>query len=143
MHGYFRSRLYKYKSAFAFIFSFIGIIYSDEAQSTSFHFRHLTNNEGLSDGVVHSFAQDKYGFMWIGTSNGLNRFDGINIKAFFSKQNDSTTLTNNYVQSLYCDSKNNLWIGTFSGLCRYDYPSNRFIRYSTPKPNIVNDIRED
>ena len=107
------------------------------------NFRHLTNSEGLSDGVVHAFYQDQFGYIWIGTSHGLNRFDGIDIKAFFSKTGDSTSLLNNFVQSLYCDSKQRLWVGTFSGLCRYDYSSNRFIRYASSKPIQINDILED
>jgi ligand-binding sensor domain-containing protein len=53
------------------------------AQTTSFNFRSLTDADGLSDGVVHGFVQDQYGFIWIGTSYGLDRFDGINIKPYF------------------------------------------------------------
>src|SRR4030095_8140532 len=113
------------------------------SQVTSFNFRHLTNTEGLSDGVVHDFVQDKYGFIWIGTSYGLNRFDGINIKSFFSKSGDSSSIANNLVQSLYCDSKSNLWIGTYTGLCRYDYSTNRFINYQSSKPVLVDAMMED
>ncbi len=119
-------------------------IYSPvQSQTTSFNFRRLTNSEGLSDGVVHAFAQDKYGFMWIGTHYGLNRFDGINIKNYFSSPGDTGSLANNYVESLYCDSKGNLWVGTFRGLCRYDYSSNKFVNYTCPKAIAINDIQED
>jgi ligand-binding sensor domain-containing protein len=116
---------------------------SSPSQVTTFNFRRLTSNEGLSDGIVHSFVQDKYGYIWIGTTYGLNRFDGINIKSFFLKPGDSTTLINNHVQSLYCDKKNNLWVGTAGGLCRYNYPTNKFINYSSPTSFTINDIRED
>jgi ligand-binding sensor domain-containing protein len=119
-------------------------IYSPvQSQTTSFNFRRLTNSEGLSDGVVHAFAQDKYGFMWIGTHYGLNRFDGINIKNYFSSPGDTGSLANNYVESLYCDSKANLWVGTFRGLCRYDYSTNKFVNYTCPKAIAINDIQED
>jgi ligand-binding sensor domain-containing protein len=114
-----------------------------QAQTTAFNFRHLTDAEGLSDGVVHAFVQDQYGFMWIGTSYGLDRFDGINIKSYFAKNGDTTSLGNNFIQSLYLDSKSNLWIGTFTGVCRYDYSTNRFINYKGSSPTIVNDILED
>ena len=113
------------------------------AQTTSFTFRRLTNTEGLSDGVVHAFIQDKYGFLWIGTSYGLNRFDGMSIKTWFYGKDDSTSLDNNFIQSLYCDSKDNLWVGTLSGLCRYDYTTNRFTRYSSPPSLVIYAIRED
>ncbi|HMK24751.1 MAG TPA: two-component regulator propeller domain-containing protein [Chitinophagaceae bacterium] len=114
-----------------------------KSQTTSFNFRRLTNTEGLSDGIVRAFVQDKYGFIWIGTSYGLNRFDGINIKNYFSSPADPGSLGDSYVLSLYTDSKNNLWIGTFRGLCRYDYSSNKFVNYVAPKAIAINDIRED
>jgi len=112
------------------------------AQVTTFNFRRLGANEGLSDGIVHAFVQDKYGYLWVGTTYGLNRFDGVNIKTFFSKPGDSTSLLDNYVRSLYCDKNNNLWVGTMQGLCRYDYATNKFIRYASPSFTIIT-IRED
>ncbi len=114
-----------------------------QSQATSFNFRHLTNTEGLSDGVVRAIVQDKYGYMWIGTSYGLNRFDGISIKGYFSKRGDSTSIGNNFIQSLYRDSKSNIWIGTFSGLSRYDDTRDQFVNYSSPRPILINDIIED
>jgi ligand-binding sensor domain-containing protein len=113
------------------------------AQPTSYNFRNLTTNEGLSDGIVRSIAQDAYGFMWFGTSYGLNRFDGITVKTFFSKTGDSSSLISNYIVSLYCDTKGNLWVGTLKGLCRYDYASNSFIRYTAPVAFQINDIKQD
>jgi ligand-binding sensor domain-containing protein len=114
-----------------------------QSQTTSFNFRRLTNTEGLSDGVVHAFVQDKYGFIWIGTNYGLNRFDGINIKTWYSNPRDRGSLADNYIQSLYCDSKANLWVGTIHGLSRYDYSANKFINYAGPKAIVINDIKED
>src|SRR6185436_18069341 len=89
------------------------------AQPAYYNFRHLTSAEGLSDGVVHAFAEDKYGFIWIGTSFGLNRFDGISVRSWFTKTGDSNSLIHNFIQSLFRDSKKNLWVGTYRGLCRY------------------------
>jgi ligand-binding sensor domain-containing protein len=127
------------------IFLFIQISFCASAlsQATSFNFRRLSTNEGLSDGIIHSFVQDKYGYIWIGTTYGLNRFDGINVRTFFSKPDDSTTLIDNYVMSVYCDKNNNLWVGTMKGLCRYDYATNKFIRYGSPITFTINDFRED
>jgi len=112
-------------------------------QVPSFNFRHLTTNDGLTDGVVRAIVQDKYGFMWIGTSYGLNRFDGISMKTYFSKHREPNSLPDNYVQSLYCDTKGDLWIGTLKGLSRYDYIQNRFINYAAPKDVGIIDILED
>src|SRR5436189_5825298 len=97
---------------------------SSNEQVSSFYFRALTTNDGLSDGIVRAISQDKYGFIWIGTSYGLNRFDGTGIKAFFAKKADSTSLPNNYISSLYQDANGDLWLGTLKGLCRYDYQHN-------------------
>ena len=114
-----------------------------QSQTTSFYFRRLTNAEGLSDGSVQAMVQDKYGFVWIGTSYGLNRFDGITIKTFFSKHGDSSSLGNNYIHSLYCDTKANLWVGTFHGLSRYNYSTNTFVNYTSSRPVIITSILED
>jgi len=127
------------------LFLFIQVIFFSAArsQATSFNFRRLTNAEGLTDGVVHCLVQDKYGFMWIGTKYGLNRFDGITIKTFFSRHGDSSSLGNNDIRSLYSDTKANLWVGTLHGLCRYNYSTNSFINYTAPRPVIITGILED
>jgi len=114
-----------------------------QSQTTSLNFRHLTTNDGLSDGSVHAFVQDKYGFIWIGTSYGLNRFDGINVKNYFSNHAGQGSLNDNLIESLYCDAKGNLWIGSIKGLNRYDYAQNRFIKYTTSKDVIITDMHED
>ncbi len=125
------------------IFFLIVVNLSANCQVPSFNFRHLTTNDGLSDGIVHAIVQDKYGFIWIGTSYGLNRFDGINMKNFFSNPREQGSLSDNLIQSLYCDAKGNLWIGTMKGLDRYDYAQNRFINYGAPKDVVITDMHED
>ncbi|HET6769986.1 MAG TPA: two-component regulator propeller domain-containing protein, partial [Chitinophagaceae bacterium] len=143
MSHYFVVNIARWRIA-AFLFLIHAIIYSPvQSQPTSFNFRRLTNAEGLSDGIVHAFVQDKYGFIWIGTKYGLNRFDGINIKTFFSKHGDSSSLGNDYIFSLYCDTKANLWIGTFHGLCRYNYSTSSFVNYTAPRKVIITGILED
>ena len=132
-----------WRIATVFFFVHVNIFVHVQAQTTSFNFRRLTNAEGLSDGIVHAFVQDKYGFIWIGTKYGLNRFDGITIKTFFSKHGDSSSLGSDYILSLYCDMKANLWIGTFRGLCRYNYSTNSFVNYTSPRPVIITGILED
>src|SRR5215471_16903953 len=126
-----------------FIVFLIIVQLSSNEQVSSFNFRSLTTNDGLSDGIVRAISQDKYGFIWIGTSYGLNRFDGISVKTYFSIKGDSTSLPDNYIQSLYQDKKGNLWIGTLKGLCRYDYARNCFISYKTAQDLVITDMQED
>jgi ligand-binding sensor domain-containing protein len=130
------------KKAFAIVLLMIVQLSSNE-QVSSFYFRSLNTNDGLSDGIVRAISQDKYGFIWIGTSYGLNRFDGISMKTYFSQNGDTTSLPDNYIQSLYQDKKGNLWIGTLKGLCRYDYIHNCFTQYRATQIPVVVDMRED
>jgi ligand-binding sensor domain-containing protein len=143
MYRQFIVNIARWKIILLLIFVQANSFFPAKSQTTSFNFRRLTNSEGLSDGIVRAFVQDKYGFIWIGTSYGLNRFDGINIKNYFSSPGDPGSLGDSYVLSLYTDSKNNLWVGTFHGLCRYDYSSNKFVNYVAPKAISINDIKED
>lgn len=113
------------------------------AQAPSFNFRHLTTSNGLSDGTVHAITQDKYGFIWIATSYGLNRFDGIAVKSFFSNKKDSNSLNSNYILSVFSDKNGNLWIGTDNYLYRYNYATNNFTSYKTQKPVVIYDIQQD
>lgn len=100
-------------------------------------FRHLTVENGLSQNAVIAISQDSHGFIWMGTPNGLNRYDGYRIRQFQSRPNDSTTLSAGSVLATLHDSRKNLWIGTFSGLSRYDERLDRFVRINMPVKNSV------
>ena len=97
-------------------------------------------SERFSSGLINDVCQDQYGYIWIATENGLNKFDGYRFTTYLSHPNDSTTLGSNIVTSLYCDKQGQLWVGTRTGLSRYDYTTDRFIRYTFPsqaKPRIT------
>lgn len=79
-------------------------------------FRSLDINNGLSQNTVHAILQDKQGFMWFGTKDGLDRYDGISFRAFMK---ESGTLGNNFITSLYEDQQGQIWIGTDVGLYVY------------------------
>jgi signal transduction histidine kinase/ligand-binding sensor domain-containing protein len=90
-------------------------------------FGKITVEDGLSNSYVNCLLQDSYGFMWFGTDDGLNRFDGYEIKIFRNIPDDSTSLSGNIIWSLFEDSKRYLWIGTKSGkLNRYDPINDKF-----------------
>ncbi|MDM7925478.1 MAG: two-component regulator propeller domain-containing protein [bacterium] len=77
---------------------------------------------------VMAIAEDGHGFMWFGTEDGLNRFDGYAFTVYRSSADDSTTVSNNYVSVLLTDRKKRLWAGTRDGLCRYVPDLDAFIR---------------
>ena len=70
--------------------------------------------------MVTACIQDNDGFVWIGTRDGLNRFDGYSFKVFRHDPEVSSTLGSNWITSLNCDQTGNLWVGTLAGLFRYD-----------------------
>ena len=94
-------------------------------------FEHITVKDGLSSNSVTAIAQDHQGFIWVGTSNGLNRYDGYRFKTYFHSNSDSNSLVNNDVQRLYCDKKGRLWISTEDGVSCFIPAQNRFINFST------------
>jgi len=95
-------------------------------QAKDYNFRHYKVEDGLSSNTVRAIIQDHNGFMWFGTEDGLNRFDGYSFKVFRSVLGDTTSLGNNYVYSLMEDQDHKLWIGTEEGVYIYDYESERF-----------------
>lgn len=92
-------------------------------------------SEGLSEKSVTCILQDKKGFMWFGTRNGLNRYDGVEFKIYEFVYGDSTSVSGNFINSLAEDSLGNIWVGTLdAGLNLYDRERDNFIRYQ-PKAN--------
>lgn len=99
------------------------------AQGDEIQFSHITIEDGLSLNVVTKVYQDKRGFMWFGTYNGLNRFDGYNFKVFLPRPLNPNSISNHSILSMCEDDTGNLWIGTFDGLNKYDYRTERFTVY--------------
>src|ERR1035437_2983387 len=141
-----RMQRIKFVIFFAFVSSLAAAkIYSPE-------FRNYSIDNDLSQCYVPSIENDKYGFIWFGTYDGLNRFDGINFKVFRHDPNDVNSLCCNFISSLCYDSSNNLWVGTRQGLCLMNMPSNNFspiFMYDKHKQNkakidkYINTIVED
>ena len=91
------------------------------AASTDFWFRHFSVEDGLSSNSVRAIMQDKYGFMWLGTDDGLNRYDGTTIKVY----NLNPQGSNDYISSLY-DTTDNIWVGTEGWVYIFDYETESF-----------------
>lgn len=100
---------------------------STAAQQKDFTFRQVTASQGLADGVVLAIGQDKYGYIWISTLSGLNRFNGYAVLPYFNDAKDSTSLPPTPIKSIKCDKKGNLWFGCNRGIFRFDYAGARFL----------------
>lgn len=92
-------------------------------------FQQLSLNEGLSQSSVFNILQDKKGYMWFATGDGLNRYDGYKFTVYRHNKADSTSIENSNIRALYLDSKDRVWIGTQGGLSMYDHCKARFVNY--------------
>jgi methyl-accepting chemotaxis protein/ligand-binding sensor domain-containing protein len=109
-----------------------------ETQAQGLQFKQLTPNEGLSQSNVSAITQDAFGFMWIGTENGLNRYDGYQVKIYRNDRDDPTSIPSNNIRSLFSDRQGHLWIGTSAGLSRYDRATDTFINIPRGTEQPVN-----
>ncbi len=103
---------------------------------------YLGRENGLSNNGVTSIYQDHRGFMWFGTFDGLNRYDGYNFKIFRNHLNDPHSLVNNRISSIVEDSDHTMWVGTRSGVSKYDANTGSFltvsyIAYQSRQPRII------
>jgi signal transduction histidine kinase/ligand-binding sensor domain-containing protein/DNA-binding response OmpR family regulator len=112
--------------------------------ASDIRFDRISADQGLSQSSVFSLAQDKKGFIWMGTRDGLNRFDGYDFISYKNNPQDTNSLSNNEITKIYVNTQGNLWIGTRGGgLNYYDQALNRFTRYENLNyENIVRDIFE-
>jgi ligand-binding sensor domain-containing protein/DNA-binding CsgD family transcriptional regulator len=102
-----------------------------QAQST--RWQQLSIEAGLSQNTVNTIFQDSRGFMWFGTQNGLNKYDGTGFSVFKNRSTDSTSLASSDVYAAYEDHDKNLWFGTRAGLSRYHRETNTFSNYDFPE----------
>jgi PAS domain S-box-containing protein len=100
-----------------------------DAQTQNIQFKHLTTDDGLSQSWVQSVIQDKYGFIWMASEDGLNRYDGNSFRIYKHNLRDHYSISNNGILALFENSKGDLLIGTRKGLNLYDRKNDKFIRY--------------
>ncbi len=101
------------------------------AQNNDIKFNNLTINEGLSQSFATDIIQDKRGYIWISTQDGLNKYDGYKFVKFEHNQKLDFSLPNNYIHDLYLDEEGYIWIGTEGGLSRMN-PKTERIEDFTP-----------
>ncbi|MCP4898189.1 MAG: hypothetical protein GY906_14545, partial [bacterium] len=97
---------------------------------TDLRFDRISIEDGLSQAGVLTIVQDNAGFLWMGTQDGLNRYDGYEIKVYRNDPDDPDSLSNNFVYAIFLDRSDRLWIGTLGGgLNRYDAATDSFTKY--------------
>ncbi|WP_051249818.1 hybrid sensor histidine kinase/response regulator [Maridesulfovibrio zosterae] len=120
--------------AFSFFLIFISIPYTAFAFQQDLRFQKFPLNERLSQSSLLCMIQDSKGFMWFGTYDGLNRYDGQNIKIYKPSKKPGSISDGN-IRALYEDSKGQLWVGTGNGLNFYDRKTDTFKSYLPEKDN--------
>lgn len=114
---------------------------SQHRQPDKMQFTRLTTANGLSQSTINAIIKDKTGFMWFGTTDGLNKFDGYKFKIYRNIPGDSTSIPYNLIKTLFVDNRGTLWIGTLGGgLARYDEKSDTFQRFDI---GLIQRIFED
>ncbi|MBA4167794.1 MAG: hybrid sensor histidine kinase/response regulator, partial [Chitinophagaceae bacterium] len=113
------------------------------ASAQSYYFRHYQVENGLSNNGVLCSLHDKQGFLWFGTKDGLNRFDGYAFKIFRNNTADSTSIGSNFIQALYEDDQGIIWAGTDHGLYAYNRLNETFTCLPPTRHTAVKDLRMD
>lgn len=114
---------------------------SASARNDHIRFKRITINDGLSLSSVYSVYQDSKGFMWFGTEDGLNKYDGNNFTIYRPETGNINSLSYKWIELIYEDKNGNMWFGSRGGLSMLDPVYGQFIRYGNKYPSrkISND----
>jgi signal transduction histidine kinase/ligand-binding sensor domain-containing protein/DNA-binding NarL/FixJ family response regulator len=119
------------------------------AQTEQLIFEHYSTGDGVSGSIVNTIIQDKTGYLWFGTNNGLDRFDGIEFKSYKHIHGDTISISNGFVKCLLEDRNGNLWVGTTNGFDKFYYETESFTHYKifsdryNRNSNYITSIVED
>ena len=135
------------KAFIAIVFAFTSTAFAQQVDVDRFsRFANYTVQDGLSHNTVNDIIQDKNGFIWFATENGLSRYDGYSFVNFFHNPENPNSIPGNSVLTLALDSKGFLWIGTTEGLCNLNLDNGDIQHYKTiigdPSSPRTNHIRK-
>ena len=116
------------------LYAIIGLLLSSfwtesTAKKPYYYFRTLDIKDGLSHNTVNTILQDRQGFMWFGTKDGLNLYDGLVFRTF---QKENSSLGNNFITALHEDAEGNIWVGTDAGVYIYNPRLEKFTSFNIP-----------
>src|SRR6185436_1537565 len=120
-----------FRNIFLIVTIFFCFLQKTKAQRFNFSFEQFTTDNGLSHESIIGIVKDKDGFIWLGTANGLNRFDGVSFKVFQNNPATDQSIPGNYIAGITLDKKGFLWVATNSGLCRIDTRTLKIDRIDT------------
>ncbi len=121
----------KYKIAFLVLLFISGNMFSQN----KYRLKNISTTDGLSQSSVIAIHQDKFGQMWFGTRDGLNKYDGSRFTIFRNDAADKSSISNNDILAIEEDKSGQLWVGTYNGLNCYNPVNNTFTRYLHTKNN--------
>jgi len=110
----------------ALIILFCSCNHADAVVAPASHIDRISLKEGLSNSEVRCIFQDRRGFLWFGTYDGLNRYDGYDFKVYRNQPEDSSSIIHSYVNCIAQDARNNLWVGTRQGVSMLDPLTDKF-----------------
>lgn len=134
---------------FVLLYSCLLICHGSYGNDERYYLKNFNVEDGLSHQTVYAILQDKQGFMWFGTKDGLNRFDGNKFKVFRQNSHNPNALGSNTVLSLFEDDEHNIWVGTNDGVYIYNPEKEAFSKFELPGESIqktegsILEIRKD
>ncbi|TFF33235.1 hybrid sensor histidine kinase/response regulator [Mucilaginibacter psychrotolerans] len=133
-----------------FLLVLLLIVLNSYGQNQSLKFEHLGKKEGLSQINVGCILQDSRGFMWLGTRDGLSKYDGYTFTTFRHDPQDTSTISSSMVADIAEDKEGNIWIATIIGLNKLERRTGRFVKYghkegdpNSLSGNILNKLATD
>jgi len=124
--------MFKFNVYFLINIVFLSVLFSG-VNEKQYSFDHISFQDGLSQVIVTSIIQDSKGFIWIGTFDGLNRYDGKNFVVYKHDPDDDKSISSSDINTLLEDKDGNLWIGTRDGLNMFDMKKEIFVKYKNDK----------
>ncbi|MGB0496400.1 MAG: ligand-binding sensor domain-containing protein, partial [Kangiellaceae bacterium] len=115
---------------------------ADYRYKKAFDIQKLSLEQGLSQSVVNAIAQDKNGFIWLATEDGLNRFDGYEFIVYQHDHKNKSSLHENWVTALSIQDNKGIWLGTVSGPSFFDFSTRKFTNYGQIFPIVNQHVRD-